>query len=135
MDTNELPGKLRLRLNGCVNPSGLTDKVRVERTHDDAGMLRVRAMQANEVLAVESQHGAIVCTGESQHVVVRDGLPSFASFLNGQHVVPQSAEFLDDRQWEIFVCVQTRHILGRFILSDLLLDLIFVRTNVGPGVG
>ena len=43
--------------------------------------------------------------GKSQYGLVRYRLSGFACFVDGQHVIPQPSEFLDDRQREILVSV------------------------------
>jgi len=56
----------------------LPDKIRVERTDDDARMLGMATMQPDEVLAIERQYSSSLRNGKRQDLLVRDGLPRLA---------------------------------------------------------
>jgi len=57
--------------NRVVDAAGLTYKVRIKSTHNDARMARLLTVQADEVSAVKSQQCPSISTGKSQYGLVR----------------------------------------------------------------
>lgn len=91
-------------------------------------------VEADKVLPIQREHCPTLGRRKRKDLLVGQGLPGLAGFLDGQYVVPKPAKLLDDRKWEVLVGVQSAH-LGRFVLADLLVNLIRVHANVGPGIG
>src|SRR5260370_1241589 len=58
-----------------------------------------------------------------------------SGLLNGQHVVPQLAQFLHYWEREVLVRVEAGHTLRFLIFANLLLDFVPVRADVSPGIG
>lgn len=67
-----------------MNALSLTSEIRIEGTHDDPCMFRLRQMQANKVFAIESKHGPMVSAGEGKHGFIRNCLPGLTRFRDGQ---------------------------------------------------
>ena len=81
-----------------MNPSGLSCEIRVVGADNDARVNWLLLMQADEVLAIDRQHGAAQADRECQDVGVFNGLIGFPRFEDGQHVVPQSSQFFDNEE-------------------------------------
>lgn len=77
--------------------------VGVERATDDAFVGRILPVKPLEVISIKRQDGASVQRRPNQDT--RVVATSFASFLHGQHVVPQSAQAFNDSVIEILVGV------------------------------
>jgi hypothetical protein len=74
--------------DGFVNALCLPRKVYVESANDDSCVLLLLAMQADEVFAVNCQNSPSLGAGKSQYLIIGNLQISFASFLNGQNIVP-----------------------------------------------
>ena len=70
---------------------------------DDASVVGMLSVKANEVLTVVGDDGTLVRSCEAQHLVIRDGRVGIAGIERGEHVMAANAEGGDDREWEILV--------------------------------
>ncbi len=91
-------------------------------------------VQLNEVLSVEGQYGSSQAKCKGQNFIIRNCLLCLAGFQNRQDIVPQTAQFINDWLWEIFVGIEHCHVSGILIFTDCLLDLITARSYIGPSV-
>jgi hypothetical protein len=123
-----------LRLEGGMNPRGLTEKVRIEGADNDSQMIRLLSMEADKMLAIERQHGTSAADCECQNLLVLDRLLRISGFEYSQHIVAQSPQFFDDGQGKVFVRVQLRHDSGVLIVVNLPFNFVAMRSNVGPRV-
>ena len=48
---------------------------------------------------------------------------------HGDHIMPQSPQFLDDRHWKVLVGVDTRH-SGVLVLANLFIDYLSMGTDI-----
>ena len=84
------------------------------------------------------QHGTSYITLRKlarQPARLRQGVSAELSpLLDGLHVMPSFPQSLDSRLREIFVRIQPGHVLGCLIGTDLLRNLIPMRTHIGPGI-
>ena len=110
-------------------------KVRIVRTDHHPRMLRRGMMQPNEMPPVEREHDPLCCDGKGQDIRIRDGLSGPATLRRRQDVMPEAPQDLHDRQGKIFVGIAPRHASCRFVRKNVVLDLLLVRTGIGPGVG
>ncbi len=92
-----------------MNPLCLAGEIWIHGANDDARVLRLVAMQSDEVTAIQGQQSAVFSGGKLQHFVIRQGLIGFAGFLNGQQVMTERAEFLDDGKGKVLVGLKPRH--------------------------
>jgi hypothetical protein len=109
IDPNQLSIKDRIVRQGTVNSGRQSHDIRVPRTNNNASVRLAAPMQADEVAPVEGENGAPLCSGISEHGVVRNGLIPLSCFLHRQHVVAETAQLGDDGVIEILVCIETRH--------------------------
>jgi hypothetical protein len=118
-----------------MDASRLPRKIGIHGANDDSGVLWLYAVKVDKVLAVERQHGTTVCDGKIQHGLVRPRLSDPAGFGGCQHVVAQSAEFVDYRPRKVLVPVQPNHPSCFLVGPNLLVDLVTVQSDVRPGSG
>jgi len=90
---------LELRVDAC----GEGGEIRIHGADDDAGVVGMLPVKANEVLTVVGDDGTLVRSCETQHLVIRDGRVGIAGIERGGHVMAANAEGGDDREWEILV--------------------------------
>lgn len=83
----------------------LRDEVSVECANDDPGMVRYAGMQVNKVLAIQCDHGTLFANGKRQDLFVRHRAERSTGVLDGQNIVPQPSELLDNREREVLVPV------------------------------
>ena len=69
---DELSGDPRHGGNGGVDSTGLSGKIRIERADDDTGMLGTLPVEADEVLAIDREDGAVFSGGEGKDLLIRD---------------------------------------------------------------
>ena len=114
--------------DGLVNPRRLPGEIRVHSANDDAGVLRIFPVQANEMAAIQRKHRTGFLGCKLQHFRVRHGLVGLAGFLNGQHVVAERAEFLNGGKRKVFVGIKPRHHPASFSSIWRLISLRCERT-------
>src|ERR1700694_4350036 len=134
VDAEQSPGERLGRSKSCVDSRLRADEVRIKRTDDDAGVVGAIVVEANEVLPIEREQNSIFRGGEREHLVIWDGPAGVSRVDDGQDVIAQSAYFLDDREREGLVGVESRHGSGGLVLIDLADHLILMGTRVSPGV-
>src|SRR5262245_28600641 len=107
-------------------------KIGIKRADHHARMLRCGLMQSNEMPPIEREHDALLCHGKRQYISIRYGLPGPATFGSCQELMAKAPQDLHDWQGKVFVGIAPRHWLCRFVGLDLALDLLLVRTGIGP---
>ena len=117
-----------------VDVFGLPNEIRIKGANNDAFVIRVPVMQSDEVLAVQRNHSPVFLAGKSQYFFIGYRLFCFPGFLNRQHIMPKPAQFLDDRQREGLIRIESSHVLSRFVFTDLLFDVIGMRAVIRPGI-
>ena len=135
VDLEQLAVRVSGGRDGGVNIDRLPAKLAVNRTDDDPRMIGARAVESDEVFSVQGKHGAIVGDGKFQHFFIGRPLFGFARLLDRHDIMAQTPQLLDNREGEVFVGVQLRHVLCLLILVNLLPDLLPMDTHIGPGVG
>jgi hypothetical protein len=131
---NDQSVKRREVRNGVVDALGLASDVRVFRADDDTAVVRALAVQAHEITAIERQHRTTIRSGETKHGIVRDTLIVLASFTDGQDIMAELPQSLDDTHGEVFVRVQAGQGSGQLLLAERLVDLRAVRVDIQPGI-
>ena len=58
-----------------------------------------------------------------------------AGFLHRQRVVSQTAQFIHDRQREVFIGIELRHGSGVLVFADLLVDFVAMGADIRPSAG
>ncbi len=76
IDAQELAHQITSGCYRLVDALGLGREIRVEGAHDDASVDRRLLMQANEVLSVQGQDGAVFCRREAQNLGVGQSAPA-----------------------------------------------------------
>jgi hypothetical protein len=116
-----------------MNASGLACKVGVERTRDDALVIRLLTMQSEEVPAIQGEYGALLGACPSQELGI--GHSGTQQALDERyHVMTMRSQLLHHRKRHVLIGQQPRHNSGRLVLDDLVLDLFAVAPHVGPRV-
>jgi hypothetical protein len=88
---NQLTIESRFGLNCQINLFCETHFIGIVSTSNDAGMIRIFAMQANEIATVERQYSAALSGCKGQNFGVWNALIGSTGGLNGEDVM---AEFL-----------------------------------------
>lgn len=130
--SDELSIQVRRRYDAGVDAGGKGHVIEIDRARDDARVRRRATMLAVKVDAVQRQNGASLGRRVPNHLVIRDALVSLAGRERRQHVVTQTAEFIDDWLWEIFVRIEPCH--ARSVLPGLGCDLLLDLGGVAPVV-
>jgi hypothetical protein len=85
-------------------------EVRVEGANDNACVVRRSvAMHRQKMAPVVLQENPLVRGGECQNFRVRHGSIRPSSIQRGQHIMPQTPEFRDDLQRNVFVGIEAGH--------------------------
>jgi hypothetical protein len=66
-------------------------------------------MKADEIETVQGEDHSVLFRGVSQNLVIGDLLIRSAGLVGGEHVMAQTAEFLDHTFWEILIGVKRGH--------------------------
>ena len=135
VDTDQLPRHLWLRLQGRVDTLCQGGKVGIKRTNHNASMHGRGVMQSNEMASVERDHDPVLCHGECQDIRIRYRLPGPTALGSRQDIVTQEPQGLNCWEGKVLVRIAPRHRLRRFVGLDLVLDLLSVRTGIGPRIG
>ena len=97
-------------------------------------MARTFGMETAKVPAIERHHDSSMGHRILQHRCIGIPLIRLAVLEDREDIVPQPAQFFDDGERNVFVCIQPSHFLRRFVLDDLPIDLLPVEIVIGPGV-
>lgn len=108
IDTDQLAREHRLRLDRFVDSVCLRDKVSVKCANDDPGMVIYVRVQTNKVLAVQCDHRTLFAFRKRQDRFVGNCACRPTSVLDGRHIVTQPPKFLNDREREVLVAVESR---------------------------
>ena len=73
-----------------------------------------------------------LCHGKRQHIGIRYRLPGPAALGSRQALMAEAPQDLHDWQGKVFVGVAPRHRSRCLVGLDLVLDLLLVRTGIGP---
>ena len=92
-------------------------------------------MQPNEMASIERDHDPVLLHGKRQYVRIRNCLPRPAAVGSRQDIVAQAPQGLNCWEGKILIGIAPRHQSRRFVGEDLLLDLLPVRTGIGPCIG
>jgi hypothetical protein len=92
-------------------------------------------MQPHEMASIERDHKALLCHGKRQDIHIRYRLPGPATLGCRQDVMAEAPQSLYGGQRKVFVGIAPRHRSCRFVGTDLLLDLLSMRTSISPRVG
>jgi hypothetical protein len=93
-------------LESGVDSNGQGREICIGGADEDAGMIGLLAVKADEVSAVVGHDGAFVFSCEKQHLIVGYGIIGHAGIQGSQHVVTQCAESNDDGEREVFVRIE-----------------------------
>ncbi len=135
IDPDQLPRHLKLRLQSRMDTLGQCRKIGIIRTDHNTRMLRCGLMQSNEMPSIEREHDALFCHGKRQDIHIRDCLPGPATLRSRQDVMTEAPQDLHDGQGKIFVGIAPRHPSCRFVRKNIVLNLLLVRTGIGPCIG
>jgi hypothetical protein len=117
-----------------MNPGGEFGKIGIKRANDNASMLWLGSMKADEMAAVESQHRALFSCCLLQHLLVRNCETGLAGIVGGLDVMAKSPQFLNHGERKILIGVKPRH-SSLFVVADLLLDFGWMGAVICPGIG
>jgi hypothetical protein len=63
-------------------------------------------VQADEIEAVQGEHGALLPSGKRQNLIVRDFLIRPSRFVGGKDIISEASQFFDDAPWKVLVGVK-----------------------------
>jgi hypothetical protein len=67
------------------------------------------SVEADEIQPVQGEHGTVLLRSERQDLIVWDFLVGSPGFIGREHIVPETAEFLDDPLGKILVGIERGH--------------------------
>lgn len=117
-----------------MNSVRLSLSVDVLRADDDAVMIRLLLVQADEIAPIDGEHCSVQCNGEGKDVPVFDAPIRLPRLDHRQNIVAQAAQLINNLNREILVGIEPRHRSGCLLLTDRLLNLLQVGINVEPGI-
>lgn len=112
----------------------LASEVSIHRADDDSMVRWSMSVQTYEVLPIQRNDRTLIGNGKVENGFVFYRLTSLSGLLSRMHIMAQSTEFLDGGQREVLVGVQPGHGSRLLVFADLLVDLCFVESYIGPGV-
>lgn len=116
-----------------MDASRLAGEIDVHGAGDYASVGRIRAMKADEMLAVQREEHAVLSGGIMEHFFVRPCLSGTTAFQDGGDVTSEAAQVLNDGLRKILVGIQTKHAPSvRFVFRNRAFDLPAVRVVVCP---
>lgn len=81
----------------------------VLRAGDDAVVGQALPMKPFEIGMVVGKYTALVSSGIRENFRITNALAGTTGILDRQYVVSEAAQFLDNRQGKILVCIQPGH--------------------------
>jgi hypothetical protein len=135
VDTNQSPCHLRVCLQSRMDTLCQGGKVEIKRTDDNAGMRGRGMMQPNEMAAIEGDHNPILRHGKREDLHIRNRLSGSAALDSREDIVPEAPQSLHYWEGKVLVGIAPRHRSRRFVGMNLVLDLLPVRTGIGPRIG
>jgi hypothetical protein len=91
-------------------------------------------VKATEIGMIMGKHSPLVGGGIRENFRIVNALASPIRLLDRPHVVPETAQFLDNRQREILIRIEPGHEwLVCLVVADVLIDLGEVLSVVIPG--
>jgi hypothetical protein len=122
-------------LNGGANTLRVSTEIGVEGAQDDIPMVcRPLLVKAEEVAAVVRKKNTAFRHCERQNLGIGHCGIRPSSVQRGDDVMAKSLQLRDSLSWDILVRVEMGHPLRGFVLLNLRLDFLGMRTRVGPGV-
>ena len=119
-----------------MGAAGLAGEVAVHCAGDDAGVGNLRAMEADEVLAVQREQHAVFGSGVAKDFLLGPCLSGAAGFEDDSDVAAETAEFLDDGERKILVGVEPEHASSvRLVFGNGAFNFLAMAVMVGPSVG
>jgi len=91
-------------------------------------------VETNKMFTVNRQKGTLLANRKCEDIFIWECDPCASAFVGRQDIVTELAEFYNYGQWEILIRRAVSS-FGRFILQDVLLDLISMRSGVRPSIG
>ena len=103
-------------------------------TGDDALVRLTLPMKPPEIRMIMGNHSTLVGGGIRKNLGIVNALASPRRLLDGSHVVPKTAQFLDNRQREILIGIEPGHAwLVCLVVANIFIDLGGVLSVVVPG--
>ncbi len=87
------------RFGGGVYLPGQCFKLRMVRADDEALVIRIAPVEADEVIPMVAEEGTAVCDGEAEPFLVGDALPGFPFFVGRGDIVAEPAQRHDAKAW------------------------------------
>lgn len=115
-----------------MDPRSLAREIRVECADDNPRMMGLQVMQADKMLAIESQERPPQTDGIGQHDLIFDCLRSFSSLQYGQYIVPPSSQLFHNRLGEVLIGIQFGQGSSILVIANLKFDFPSVRPHVRP---
>ena len=88
---------------------GLALEIQVESADDNARVDGNRLMQTHEVPAIQGEDDPPFRGREIEYGTIGQRLTSLSKVTESYHVVAETPEHLDDREWEVLVGKQACH--------------------------
>jgi hypothetical protein len=136
-DADELIRQVRCGRDGIVNALRQARVIPWSLCTGDNALVRLTlSMKASEIGMIMGKHSALVGDGIGENFRIANALASTPRLLDRPHVVPETAQFLDNRQREILIRIEPSHEwLVRLVVANVLIDLgrmlsVVVRSRV-----
>ncbi len=122
-----------MHFNSFMNSLRQACEIWINCAYDDATMFLLFTMQPNKMLAIEGQQHSSFNVSKCQNRFVWYRLVRLTRFLNGQYIMPQPSQLLDNGKREVLVRIQLCH-LCFLVLTDLPLYVVAMCAEVSPSV-
>jgi hypothetical protein len=134
-DANELIRKVAELVDGSVKTLSKAGMVRwILCAGNDPFVRLTLAMKAFEIGVIMRKDSAFVGGGIRKNFRIIDTLASPTRFLNCPHVVPQAAQFFDNRQRKILIRIKPGHErLVSLVVADVLINFGGIFVVIVPG--
>jgi hypothetical protein len=118
-----------------MNPFCEKDFIGVVSTGDDACVIGVFTMEADEVAAVEGYYGTLLFRGKCKDLVIWNSLVCFVGFLDCQYVMAQTPEVAGRKIGELLIGIDISHGLRILIFLNCLRNFDRMHGGIGPAIG
>jgi hypothetical protein len=88
---------------------GLAVEIQIERADHDAGVIRRRAVQPNEIPAIQGENGALLACRESEDHAICQILSRLAKIAQRDNILTVVPQRLDNWKREVLVRKEAPH--------------------------
>jgi hypothetical protein len=87
VDANQLSFETVQHFELFMHPGRQHFEIRIVSAHDDAGVIRIFAMETDKVVTIVGNHGPFVLNRKTEHFLVGDAVMGFSFIKGGADVV------------------------------------------------